>query len=372
MITKTEVAVKNCKVLFIIDHLDSGGAPVVIRDLIKGMARLGNNIDVLVLSNRVSHVLPEHVSLYKLPFVPVGKCQKLNRYRLHAQRLNEWLLSHQGKGYDLVLAHLHHAHQVVSRCFLQNKAWYCLHSDPVEEFLGNKNKFGRWVKKNKVRKLYNNKKVVGVSKGIVERLVGTIGCQVDQAVHIHNPIDIASIRELSEEPVSDVPDDYLLFVGRLDQRAKRFDRLLKGYRDSGVRLPLVIIGDGEGRKLIETMITNNGLEGDIILMGHRKNPYPYMKKAKGLILSSDYEGFSLVLAEALACGTPVVSTDCPSGPAEILVGELRHFLIEVGDEKGFACAIRKMVEKPPIVHDECMNGFDMESVANRYLSLVSS
>lgn len=367
-----DIAVKRGRILFVVDHLDSGGAPVAIRDLVKGMVKLGSDVDILVLSSRVSHKLPEAVSLHTLPFVPHGKWQKLNRYRLHAELVNAWLSGYQGQRYDLVLAHLHHAHQVVSRSVLGSDAWYCLHSDPVTAFLGNKTSLGRWMKRKKVRKLYDAKKVIGVSKGIIDRLAEGIGCHPSQAVYVHNPLDMLSIRTLSEEPISDVPEEYLLFVGRLDQRAKRFDRLLRCYRDSGVRLPLVIVGEGGGRSQIENMISDLGLESDALLLGHRANPYPYMKNAKALLLSSDYEGFSLVLAEALACGTPVVSTDCPSGPAEILVGELRRFLVDVGDSRGFSRAIREAVESPAMIDDAYTNGFDLESVASRYLALASS
>ncbi|QTP55242.1 glycosyltransferase [Billgrantia sulfidoxydans] len=359
----------SAHVLIAIDHLDSGGAPIVIRDLAKGLSRLGAKVEILVLSERVTHVLEGCSRVHKIPFRYKGRWQRFKRYRLHAELINAWLRQSEAN-YDLVLANLHYTHQVIRRSVLVSEAWYCLHSDPVEAFLGNKSLLGRLIKIQKIKSLYGGKKVLGVSRGINERLIDVIGCKPLKYIAISNPIDVDKIRSFSHEPIDDVPQNFLLFVGRLDLRAKRFDRLLRAYRGSKVAFPLIIVGEGEGRAEIVNMIRDFELQDSVFLLGYRENPYPYMKRATALLLSSDYEGFSLVLAEALACGTPVISTNCPSGPEEILAGRLKKYLIDPRNEGDFSKAIRSVVEAPPVIPNEYVEKFNFHGVAMRYLSLI--
>src|SRR5690606_17547431 len=154
-------------------------------------------------------------------------------------------------------------------------------------------------------------------------------------------------RELGQAPVNDVPAEYLLYVGRMDIRQKRFDRLFDAYQASGVSLPLILVGGGSGQAAVEAMVVERGLTGQVQFLGHRDNPYAYMQQATAQLLSSDYEGFPLVLPEALALGTPVVSVDCPCGPAEILQ-DFPEYLVPLNDTQAFARAIRNVVERPPV------------------------
>ncbi|WP_186764468.1 glycosyltransferase [Pistricoccus aurantiacus] len=357
------------KVLFLIDHLDSGGAPIVVRDLILGMHRAGVGVTLVILSDRQRYELPVDVEIVKLPYAASNRFERWQRYASHARQFDAWLDDRQGT-FNLVLAHLHHAHQVVVRSRLSEQAWYCLHADPVTGFLGNKRGLGRWLKRRKVRKLYNRKRLVTVSQGMLERLTAHFDVHPRAARAIHNPLDIARIRTLAEDSVNDAPPDYLVFVGRMDQRHKRFDRLLAAYRDSGVGLPLLLVGGGRESERVEALIAEMKLSGNVCMVGPRDNPYPYMKQARALLLSSDSEGFALVLAEALACGTPVVSVDCPSGPAEILGERFKEGLVPLDDTAAFAAAIRRVVSHPPTIPEDSCDRFRLETVVEHYLALA--
>ena len=359
-------------VLFVVDHLDTGGAPVVVRDLISGLVEQGASVTLVVLSERVSHALPPSVRCVRLPFVPRSRLERMRRYRMHARQFDDWLSQQGTINFDLVVAHLHHAHQVVSRSCLADQAWYCLHSDPVVAFLGNKSGLGRWLKRRKVARLYAGRQVIGVSQGIIDRLQSVLGVRTARALCIHNPLDIGAISSKAMASPDDIPEHFLLFVGRLDQRAKRLDRLLAGYQKSGVELPLLMVGEGGDRQLVLKQIEQLGLEGKVRLLGHRDNPYSYMKCATALLLSSDYEGFPLVIVEALACGTPVVSTDCPTGPSEILTGELSRYLVPRDDIQAFADAIRDVVEQPIRVPEEAVAEFALARVVSHYLALADA
>ncbi|MCA0976708.1 glycosyltransferase [Halomonas denitrificans] len=354
--------------MFLIDHLDSGGAPVVVRDLMLGMLRFGVRVTLVILSDRQRYKLPPDIRVAQIPPAKSTWLTRYNRYSLHAKLLDRWLAC-QPNGFDLVLAHLHHAHQVVSRSRIAMSAWYCLHADPVTGFLGNKQGLGRWLKRRKVRHLYDGKRILTVSSGMLRRLIDHFGVRPCPGESIHNPLNVSLIRDLSQHDVSDVPVDFLLFVGRMDLRQKRLDRLLDAYKMSGVHLPLVLIGGGSNIEKVKGMVRERELTPNVLLVGSKDNPFAYMARARALLLSSDYEGFSLVLAEALACRTPVVSVDCPSGPAEILTGPLSRWLVPLNDPKAFAQTIRDVVANPPKIAEDACQRFDVSLVVKRYLAL---
>lgn len=357
------------EVLFITDHFNTGGAPVVIRDLSLALNKQGVKVTLLILSEQVAHHLPDSIEVVLIPFVHSTWWERQQRYAHHARLLDDWLKQHEMTSPSLVVAHMHHAHQVVTRSLLSKQAWYCLHSNPEVAFLGNKQGWSRYMKRLKVRQLYQNHKLIGVSGGIIKTLQSAFGIKGNPAIAIHNPLDLDAIQIRSLEPVHDVPEHYLLFVGRFEQRSKRFDRLLQAYADSGVTMPLILLGKGDAHNIIEAEIARLNLEGQVHLLGHRDNPYAYMRRAHALVLSSDYEGFPLVVAESLACQTPVVSTDCPTGPREILTGDLARYLVPLDEPEHFAKALRDVVEHPPQISPSAVLHLSTEQVAKRYLAL---
>jgi len=107
----------------------------------------------------------------------------------------------------------------------------------------------------------------------------------------------------------------------------------------------------------------------VIIKGFTANPYPYIKHAHLLVLSSDSEGFGNVLVEALICQTPVVSTRCPGGPAEILTGELARGLAEMNDES-LADTIRSVYENPPVINQQLLETYGITAICQKYAALA--
>jgi glycosyltransferase involved in cell wall biosynthesis len=164
----------------------------------------------------------------------------------------------------------------------------------------------------------------------------------------------------------------ILGVGRLTP-AKDFPTLLRAFaRVRQVRaVRLVILGEGELRGTLEALVRDLGLEDSVSLPGFVQNPYAYMARAKLFVLSSAWEGFGSALVEAMACGLPVVSTDC-GGPSEILEGGMYGRLVPVGDPQALAEAILTALVEPPQADllRARAEDFSVEKIADQYLEVL--
>ena len=139
---------------------------------------------------------------------------------------------------------------------------------------------------------------------------------------IYNIIPIDDILRKSEERF-EKKEDYFVMIGRLVNDSKDYMTVLEAFASSEIKEKLYIVGDGPYRGQLEAKIKEFNLESKVRLLGSRKNPYPILKNSKGLILSSKYEGLSNVILEALVLEKPVIATNCPYGPKEI-IGEEKN------------------------------------------------
>ncbi len=164
----------------------------------------------------------------------------------------------------------------------------------------------------------------------------------------------------------------VLGVGRLT-RQKNFGTLISAFARLRATKParLIILGEGEERSHLENLVQERGLAGDVELPGFVQNPYAYMHRAAVFVLSSIWEGLPNSLIEALACGCPVVSTDCPGGPAEILDRGKYGHLVLPGDPESMAEAIGKVLNgdkrQPP---RSWLAKYEIETVLNEYLAVL--
>ena len=166
--------------------------------------------------------------------------------------------------------------------------------------------------------------VIAVSCGVRKDLIDNYAVSEEKITAIYNPIDIANIRRLANEPsIQDLPLSFFVGVGRLVPQ-KNFELLLRAYASSNTKHSLVLLGDGPERARLKRVAAELGIAKSVSFLGYVRNPYPIISRAHALISSSNYEGFPNVLVEALALSIPVVATDCDSGPSEILGQDMRQ------------------------------------------------
>lgn len=188
--------------------------------------------------------------------------------------------------------------------------------------------------------------VVAVSCGLASDVTAELRGMPPPVV-IPNPCDTDQVRTLAaEEPdmLVDWTHPTFLAVARLEP-VKRPELLLEAMArlDRALGCQLVVLGEGPLAGPLRARATALGLEGRVRWLGFRRNPFAYMARARALVLSSDHEAFANVLVEAMACGTPVISTDCPFGPREILAGGSCGLLVPPGDPGAMAATMTRLL-----------------------------
>lgn len=207
------------------------------------------------------------------------------------------------------------------------------------------------INKVATRFLYNHfaQKIIALSYGVKGDLVKNFQIKESKIDVIYNPVEVKEIKRLSNEKVKDVDkkgnEKLLIAVGRLVE-AKNFNMLLKAFKRilQKVNSRLIILGKGPKEEALKHLTKELGIEKKVSFLGFKHNPYKYMRLADVFILSSKWEGFSHVIVEAMATGTPVISTDCKSGPGEIIKDDYYGKLVPVSDDKKLAEATIELLK----------------------------
>lgn len=220
--------------------------------------------------------------------------------------------------------------------------------------------------------------IVAASHGVAADFAQMAKRPIDQIQVIYNPVITPSVLAKLEEPLdhpwfaADEPP-VVLGVGRLVSQ-KDFLTLIKAFAQVRQQCTarLMILGEGEQRPQLEALVRELDLADDVALPGFVDNPYAYMAKSSVFALSSVFEGFGNVVAEALAAGTSVVSTDCESGPAEILANGQYGRLVPVGDATALADAIVATLAEPMDANilRQRAEAFSVANITDQYLEFL--
>lgn len=363
---------KRTKIALFMPSLSGGGAERVFLWLAEGFIDAGYSCDLVVGNSSGSYRPDERVNLVDLGarhviFALPALARYLRREKpaillseqAHANLIALWAAFFSGRKTRVVVTE----HTILSMYARQSKSLR-------EKLLP-----------GLARRFYPSADaVVAVSQGAADDLAKLIPLISGRLRVIHNPLPIQYIQEEAAKPVNhpwleNKTLPVVLAVGRLSPE-KDFQTLIRavGLAKKQQEMRLVILGEGSERERLEMLVHEAGLEGLVEFPSFVQNPFAFMKRADVFVLSSRFEGFSMVLVEAMACGAPVIATDCPSGPAEILQQGRYGTLVKVGDVERMAQAILQVLKNPVDTQQslERVKDYSVEKTLVQYLDLFHS
>jgi glycosyltransferase involved in cell wall biosynthesis len=236
---------------------------------------------------------------------------------------------------------------------------------------------GRHLKRWLHRRLYPRARtIIAISSGVKEDLQQSFAIPGDRIRVIHNPCEIERVRRLAGAR-PDVPIDWsiptVVAAGRLTAQ-KGFGDLLEAFAGVARRrtAQLLILGEGERRRTLAEQAARLGVSDRVLMPGFDPNPFAYMARGSVFVLSSLSEGFGNVIVEAMACGIPVVSANCRSGPGEIIEHGRSGLLVPPADAEALAAAIEQVLAQPALAVRLAeggrarVNAFSHEKILERY------
>ena len=353
------------KICVVLPDLRLGGAQRVLLDLARQFSRVGHQVDVvtLVADGHLSVEMPSdvrHLPLQRVAkrgiAVAIFSFPKLVRHLL-ATRPDAVLSSMTGTNLLVAVAHTVAGGQ--SRLVLREAA----------SLQNTSGRLIRWL----MGKLYRRADaLIGVSGGVAEELAEVVKGAVP--VHaVHNPVDSDRIQRAARAKLDECSPTkpYIVSVARLTAQ-KDQETLIQAYVASASSRThrLVVVGNGEDRDRLGSLVRELGLEHRVDFVGALVNPYPVLAGAALHVLSSRWEGYPNVLLEALVLGVPIVATDCPFGPRELLRDGRLGSLVPVADHTAMAKAIDAELMAPVAKDDSYLDAHRPEVVAGRYLALL--
>jgi len=264
--------------------------------------------------------------------------------------------------FDIVFSNLPRADRVV-KLLNHSSKYFIIHTSYRTEI----DKFKLLRANNKLklyRELYHNENIITISKGMIEDF-NALGIDYKSVKTIYNPFDIEEIREKGNEEVA-LDYDYVISASAF-RKGKRYDVMLDAFKMVQKDIKLLILANSNPK--LKEMIKERELEDRVVIAGFQQNPYKYIKNARLLLLSSDREGLPTVVIESLILGTPVISTDCPTGPCEILTAELSHWLVPTDNSHALAAKIDEALASDICIKDENIEKFDKETIYHEYKTL---
>ncbi len=361
---------KSPHIAIFLSNIGGGGAERVMLNLAQGMVQRGIQVDLVLGKAWGPHLkkIPPQVKLVDLKSNGIlGKLWSLSRYLKQKKPL-------------VLLSGMHYANEIaIGANFLAGGFTKIVVSEhnTISRAIQQTSNTRKLLIPILVKYLYPlADSVVAVSQEAAKDLSQFTNLSLERICSIYNPVISSELQAKSQAAIehpwflnNDCP--IILGVGKLFPQ-KDFPTLIRAFalvrKERSARL--VILGWGSLRSQLEALVEELGLQDDVAFLGYVQNPYPYMVRAGVFVLSSAWEGLPTVLIEAMALGTPVISTDCPSGPAEILDHGKYGWLTPVGDSKTLAKAILSVLDgQSKKIDPVWLKQFEVETTTEQYLQL---
>jgi glycosyltransferase involved in cell wall biosynthesis len=351
------------KVAIVVTNLASSGAEKIALSQAKLFKEYGHEVVLFLVDNVKEYDTQEcdfpieTLTNGKNTYKVLGKVGD----RIYSEILHKKM--QQYGGFDVVISNLPRADRVVKLLNHPNK-YFVIHTSyktELEKFASR-----RGQKKSKLYQyLYANEKIITVANAIINDF-DHLNIKYHKAITIYNPFSFESIRAKGAEKI-DLEFDYIISPSAF-RKEKRYDVMLDALKLLKSSVKLVILANSDPK--LDEMIKARGLEDRVVILKFQQNPYKYIKQAKLLVLSSEREGLPTVMIESLILGTPVVATDCPTGPREILTGDLSRWLVSMGDPKALAEKIDEALESEIEIDESILDKFNKETIYQQFKALL--
>jgi glycosyltransferase involved in cell wall biosynthesis len=332
---------RKVKVLVLLPNLVSAGGQRAVLNFFYGLDRTRFDPE-LVIQERLGSFLPETEGrsgisfLLDRPFTRTDLPHLIRETTRHAKRADVVVAALEGRASFCGLVAAKLARKPVV-------AWIHIDWRPFLEMVS-------WRQKLALRSYALADRIAACSVGAAKSFAEIFRIPEHRIGTIYNGIPLDVVRKNADERLPDhlsalFDQPTVVMVGRLDEQ-KGYPYLIDAHArliNEGLQHNLVVVGEGGLKPMLEAQVASLGVAGSVHFVGFQSNPHRFIKRATVFALPSIFEGFGLVIAEALACGTPVVSTDCPSGPAEILADGKYGLLVPPRDPVALADGIRTLL-----------------------------
>lgn len=324
--------------LFVTGSLTGGGAERCVSTLCMHLDPARFEVSVALFNDEVTYPIPDGMT----PMI-LGATAGWRKLRV-VRRLRR--LIERSKP-DVVAASHWHPGLVVGAALA-----ICRHRPAFVSWVASPPQTGHestWTNRRLLKLVYERADaLVAVSDGVAESLRRYLAVRPEKIHRIDNPVDLAAVEHLSSEPQSPTdPEPMVLAVGRLST-VKRHDVLIEAFAHLTKEhtAKLVILGEGAMRATLAAQIARLGLQGRVTLPGFQKNPYGWMRRSRLFVLSSEFEGQGIVIAEAQSLSVPVIATDCDYGPRELIRDGETGLLVPPNRPDSLAAAMSSLLNDP--------------------------